>query len=139
MIVSYDYYVNSYYGDKILKEEWSRYEKQAESYLNLFIRRRLPLVSRDEATQTAVKNAICSIANGLVMIRKREVVFEKMNAGGAISSISSGKESISFEKSGLDKAVYDENEKQKYLYDLCRKYLIDAVDINGRYLLYWGC
>lgn len=139
MLVTYDFYVNKYYGDRILKEEWAKYEGQAESYLNYFVRDRLEIASKDDKTQTNLKHAVCSIANGLSMIRKREAQLEKMGAGGAVTSISSGKESISFADSALDRATTSESEKQKYLYEMCRRYLVNAVDVNGNSLIYWGC
>lgn len=139
MLASYDFYVNKYYGDRIQKESWNKYESQAEDYLNYFIRDRLCVASKDEKTQTNLKNAVCAIANGLTMIEKRTKQLEKMGAGGAVTSISSGKESISFADSALDRATTSENEKMKYLYEMCRRYLVNTVDINGKSLIYWGC
>lgn len=105
----------------------------------------------DEEDAEAVKRCFCEVLYTLVMIGK-----EKNNiaeAGGtsvingrvvpsSIASISSGSESISFanntEKGQYYTAAVNNDEKNKLLYSIIRKYLAGACDYNGVNLLYGG-
>lgn len=140
MIATYDFYNNTFFGDRILQKEWDRYEAQAEYYIDYFLRGRTKNASTLKKSQTALKNAICVVADELFRIDIKIQKMEKTGASGAIQSISSGKESVSYTLSNFDKAVTGtEDEKMRYLYEKCKIHLMNVTDSDGRKLLYWGC
>lgn len=140
MIATYEFYNDTFFGDRILQKEWDKYESKAEYYINYFLRGRMKYASTLKKPQTALKNAICTVADELYRIDIKIQKMEKTGVSGAIQSISSGKESVSYSVSELDKAVTGmESDKMRYLYEKCKIHLLEVVDTDGRKLLYWGC
>lgn len=87
-MVSYDFYLDNYFGTSIPDEEWDLFEKRAEETLRRFQRTYsvTPFVTDGE------KMAVCAMADALAYFTAAQ-----NGAGGAVSSASIGSVSVSYQ------------------------------------------
>lgn len=139
MYTDYEFYTNEYYGDKIPEDEFAKYESNASDFLNFACSDSLKsnLPTRQDPLKK-IKKAVCAVADALYSIdaRKKEIA---LMGTGAIKSISSGGESITYQSSILDSIVIgDYNTRNKYLYNAMYQYMSGVCDKNGRLYIYEG-
>lgn len=147
----YDFYTDRYYGDVLTSENADKFLERASDELDTLTFRRLtgafPTI---EADIVKVKKAVCAVAETLYLVeyQRKAVALQKAEDGsyrGAISSLSSGKESISY-STGVSASAYavaaqDDKKLQALITDTAVKYLANVPDASGVNLLYagWGC
>ena len=141
----YKFYTEKYHGNTMehtFAPEWL--EKASDTLDSLTYNRLSFAFPTVEAHANKVKKAACAIADALY-IQKTAMSAQKTEDGeihGAISSISSGRESISYVAKGADsvygKAASDEKELTRLLYQITLTYLAGIPDANGINLLYGG-
>lgn len=140
MYADFTYYSESY-GGKMTGEDWAVYGKRASAFLDYYTARRL---RENLPTQTedleAVRNACCAVADGMKEVTDREMAIAEQNAaGGAIKSISSGGESVSYELSAIDKAITGgETTENTYYAAIAKRHMMWVRDDSGRPYLYRG-
>lgn len=143
----YQFYTKNF-GDTLEYTFASKWLEKASDILDSLTYNRLsyafPTV---EAHANKVKKTVCAIADALYLvdIQKTAMSAQKTADGeihGAISSISSGRESISYVAKGADsvyeKAASDEKELTCLLYRITLTYLAGIPDADGINLLYGG-
>lgn len=147
----YNFYTDSFFGDVLTSENADKYLERASDEIDTLTYRRLtgafPII---EADAIKVKKAVCAVAEVLYLVdfQRQAVALQQTADGsyrGAVSSISSGKESISY-ATGSAASVYaiaaaDDNKLNALISDITTKYLANVPDANGTNLLYagWGC
>lgn len=142
--VSYTDYL-ALYADNMTQTDFDRIEYDAETWLDMWVTT-LDGVNKlrvafptDEHDAEAVKRAVIALVKALRDIENYQNVAVQAN-GGIVASVSSGTESISYQRgnSALAKAVENDAEKASYLYNIVRRYLSGKHDANGINLLYGG-
>ena len=144
----YTFYVESYHGDELTEDTAAKWLERASDYVDAITFHRtednFPL---EEKHVVKVKKAVCAIAEALFLIDAQAKAMQaSMDANGtykgAIASMSSGRESISYVQAGnssvYGKAAADHKERDKLLYGLTIQYLADVPDSKGVNLLYAG-
>ena len=144
----YQFYTEKYFGDTLEYNFAPKWLEKASDTLDSLTYNRLSFAFPTvEAHANKAKKAVCAIADALYLvdIQKTAVSAQKTEDGeihGAISSISSGRESISYVAKGADsvygKAASDEKELARLLYQITLAYLAGIPDANGINLLYGG-
>ena len=142
MYATFEFYQNTYHGDKITTaEDWEKYGTRASDFLDRCTRRKLEagLPSKPEDL-AKVQKACCAVADALVDVEAATKSAATSAAmGGAIKSISSGGESVSFESSALSLAVAGGAQTvNRYLFEVAKDYLSLVPNDAGEYYLYWG-
>lgn len=137
MYADYSYYTESFGGKSLSEEEFPVYAQRASDFLDYITRRRLvDNLPPGETDLGRVKRACCAVADKLLAIDRRKA---KLEENGAVKSISSGGESMSFELSEVDRAITGgEKETNQLLYNVAKVYLSMTQDKDGNYYLYWG-
>jgi len=142
MYATYEFYTTEYHGDKIATEEaFEKYGTRASDFLDRCTRRKLESGLPSKADDLKkIQKACCAIADAYVDIETATKSAEASAAqGGAIKSISSGGESISFESSALSLAVAGgAGAVNRYLLEIAKDYLSLVANDYGEYYLYWG-
>lgn len=149
MYTDYDFYENVYFGDILTQENANKWLSRASDEIDHYTFNRLQChFPKNKQHAIKVKKAVCAIAETFCKIEEqREAVAIKQDANGkihgAISSISSGRESISYSTNGSSASVYakaaaDEKEKEKIITDILCKYIANIPDSMGTNLLYAG-
>lgn len=147
----YAFYTDSFYGDVLAGGTANKYLERASDEVNTLTHRRLegafPTI---EADAVKVKKAVCAVAEALYLVdyQRKAVALQQTADGGyrgVVSSISSGRESISY-STGTAASVYaaaaaDDEKLKNLISDIAVKYLANVPDANGTNLLYagWGC
>lgn len=145
----YAFYTGCYHGEHTAEDGMDRWLERASDELDYFTCNRLmtafPTV---EAHVVKVKKAVCAIADALyqVDVQRRAAAPQTAANGsvcGAIASITSGKESISYSGVNAGGSVYsDAAASQGKLFALVQsiavQYLAGIPDANGVNLLYRG-
>jgi len=145
----YDFYENVYFGDVLTQENANKWLSRASDEIDHYTFNRLQSHFPEiEQNSIKVKKAVCAIAETLCKIdEQREAVAIKQdengNIHGAISSISSGRESVSFASNGSSASIYasaaaDEKELNKIILEILCKYISNIPDSTGTNLLYAG-
>jgi len=139
MYATFEFYTNEYLGTKLTSENFNRYAVRASDFLDRCTRRRLedglPTI---EADAKKVMKGCCAIADALLDI-DTAIAQRGTATTGAIKSMSSGGESISYGDSALEEAVAGgEDAKARYLFEIAKTYLTLVEGRDGEYLLYWG-
>ena len=152
----YKFYTEKYYGDAVPESDFPKYSDRASDHIDAITFDRLVNDFPDEERAvTKVKKAVCAVAETLYQIdqikkssmesvgtvtRKDGTVVSK-----AVSSISSGSESISYSTgySGVTESVYgqaavDKKVENVLLYQIATEYLSGVTDKKGICLLYAG-
>ncbi|MCM1545245.1 MAG: hypothetical protein NC110_08100 [Ruminococcus sp.] len=145
----HEFYKYEFYGDTLNAECARKWLSLASDEIDAITHGRLihafPEIEHDAVK---VKKAVCAVAEALycIDIQRKATSAQKSEDGtykGAVSSISSGRESISYNTSGGSGSVYsaaaaDVNEQAKLINSIAVKYLANVPDANGVNLLYAG-
>lgn len=145
----YNFYCEQYHGDTLEANAAERWLDMAGDELDVLTFGRLetafPVVERHAVK---VKKAACAIADALFLIdtQRQAAAAQKSEDGtyrGAVASISSGKESISYSAVGAAASAFaaaaaDASEQVKLICGIASRYLANIPDANGVNLLYAG-
>lgn len=144
-----DFYERVYYGDVLTAENVNRWLAQASDALDTITFGRLTFAFPTiEAHAQKVKKAVCAIAEALYCIdlQRKATTARRAEDGtyrGAVASVSSGRESISFSVNNTSASVYaaaaaNTAEQNKLISSIAVQYLANIPDANGINLLYAG-
>lgn len=145
----YEFYKDTFFGNTLPEAEANRWLEAASDELDCLTYMRLsnsfPVV---QAHVVKVKKAVCAIADALfqIDIQNRALSAQLADDGnyrGAVSSITSGRESISYSQVNANGSVYASaasSEKVKYalISQIAAKYVANIPDATGTNLLYGG-
>lgn len=145
----FEFYTDSYFGDVLTADNAARWLTRASDTLDTLTHGRLisafPTI---EAHVEKVKKAVCAVAEALVYVdvQRQAASAQKAADGsyrGAVASVSSGRESISYASNGNSGTVYaaaaaDADALQAVLWDAAARYIANIPDANGINLLYAG-
>lgn len=145
----FNFYQNIYYGEVLTSGNASRWLDRASDMLDTLTFGRLtfafPVV---EAHVIKVKKAVCAIADVLCNVdtqRKAATYREGSNGEfkGTVSSISSGRETVSYSTSNVNSSIYgkaaaNENEFRSLVAETAASYIANIPDSEGVNLLYGG-
>lgn len=147
----YDFYRSEFCGDALKTPAASRWLEAASDELDALTFGRLETAFPQEARHAAkIKKAVCAIAEALYFIdaQRRAAIAQKGEDGsyrGAVASVSSGKESISFASvsgsaaaSAYAAAAASPAAERALIGEIAAKYLARIPDANGVNLLYAG-
>jgi hypothetical protein len=150
----FTFYGSSYFGDTLTEETAPKWLERASDELDAITFGRLTFAFPTvEAHAAKVKKAVCAIAEALywIDVQRRASSAQKAEDGsyhGAVASISSGRESISYSAGSANSSVYaaaaTSAEAQTILIgSIAAQYLANIPDANGVNLLYaggcWAC
>lgn len=134
--VDYEFYTKEYYGNVISEKDFTSISNKAYDKINALTFDRVEIFfdekernpdSVDEKLEKKIKKAICALAERMYDMEQASNTI-RANGGAAVSSISSGSESISYRTD----AVISESEQNRAYHYLVRDYL------QGTGLLYAG-
>ena len=144
----YTFYTESFHGDTLTEDNANKWlERASEAVDILTFRRTEKTFPTEEGDIARVKKVVCAIAEALSLIDAQEkasqaTMDETGSYKGAVASMSSGRESISFVQASngsvYSRAAADRSERDKLLYGLAVQYLADVPDSEGVNLLYAG-
>lgn len=152
----YQFYKEKYYGDTVPESDFPKYADRASDRIDMITFDRLvDGLPEEERAVTKVKKAVCAVADVLYQIDQikkasMETVGTVTREDGtvlskAVSSVSSGSESISFTTgpSGGTESIYgqaavDKKVESVLLYQIATEYLSGVTDKKGICLLYAG-
>lgn len=152
----YQFYKEKYYGDTVPESDFPKYAERASDRIDAITFDRLVNgFPEEERAVTKAKKAVCAVADVLYQIDQikkgsMETVGTVTREDGtvvskAVSSISSGSESISFAtgSSGGTESIYgqaavDKKVESVLLYQVATEYLAGVTDKKGICLLYAG-
>ena len=152
----YQFYTEKYYGDTVPESDFQKYAERASDRIDAITFDRLVNgFPEEERAVTKVKKAVCAVAEALYQIdhikkASMESVGTVTREDGtvvskAVSSVSSGSESISFAtgSSGGSESIYgqaaiDKKVESVLLYQVATEYLSGVTDNKGICLLYAG-
>lgn len=144
----YDFYVNTFKGDSLTQDNADKWLERGSDYIDtLTFMRTADYFPTDATDVLRVKKAVCAIAETLFKIDSFEqsvtpTVQANGEVTGAVASISSGRESVSYTNdrnaSMYALAVSSQGEKLKLIKQVAISYLINALDSNGEFLIYRG-
>lgn len=154
--VDYQFYTEKYYGDTVPESDFPKYADRSSDRIDAITFDRLVNGFPDEERAvTKVKKAVCAMADALYQIDQiKKASMESVGTvtredgtvvSKAVSSISSGSESISFAtgSSGGSESIYgqaavDKKVESVLLYQVATEYLSGVTDKKGICLLYAG-
>lgn len=145
----YQFYCETFYGDVIPAKYADKWLSAASDELDALTFGRLTFAfPKVEAHIERVKKAVCAIAEALynIDIQRKAVAAQPSTDGvykGAIASVSSGRESISYAVSSASASVYaaaaaNFAEQNRLVGSIAVKYLANIPDADGINLLYAG-
>lgn len=152
----YKFYTEKYYGDTVPETDFPKYADRASDRIDAITFDRLVNgFPEEERSVTKVKKAVCAVAEALYQINQiKKASIESVGTvtredgtvvSKAVSSISSGSESISFAtgSSGGTESIYgqaaiDKKVESVLLYQVATEYLSGVTDKKGICLLYAG-
>ena len=152
----YQFYTEKYCGDTVPESDFPKYEDRASDRIDMITFDRLvDGLPDDERSQTKIKKAVCALVDTIYQIDQikkssMETVGTVTREDGtvvnkAVSSVSSGAESISFatgSSSGAEsiygQAAIDKKVESVLLYQVATEYLSGVTDKKGICLLYAG-
>lgn len=124
----YEFYKNKYFGNVITEADFPRLIDRASTKLDYLTLNNISMNDiLDDELRERIQKAACSLAEKMYDIENANATIRE-NGGLAVSSVSSGSESISYK---VDAAI-SEKEQNKAYYELVREYL------HGTGLLYAG-
>ena len=141
MYADYTFYTTSYYGNKIKEADWPKYGTKASDFMDFAtcdsLRDNMPT---DTTAQDKIKKATCAVADAMKDIDDRKAITASAGtASGAIKSISSGGESITYQSSRIDEIITaGEAAIREYLYQAMHLYMSNVTDDTGRLYIYEG-
>lgn len=150
----YEFYTTKYYGDTVPESEFPKYADRASDRIDMITFDRLAdgLPENDRAN-TKVQKAVCAVADALYQIDQiKKASMETVGTvaredgtvtGKAISSVSSGSESISYVTGAsgsisdiYSQAAMDKKVENVLLLQVAIEYLAGVTDNKGVCLLY---
>ena len=145
----FDFYVDSFYGDVLTDEDTANkwLERASEHIDALTFNRLVTGFPEVEAHAVKVKKAVCAVAEALYHVEQQRIATAAAkdaqgNVRGAVTSISSGRESVSYSQatntSVYAKAVADGAEMAALIRGIAVQYLSWVTDKHGICLLYAG-
>ena len=152
----YEFYISKYYGDTVPETEFQKYADRASDRIDMITFDRLvDGLPEDKRANTKVQKAVCAVADCLYKINQinkasMEIVGTVVREDGtvtgkAVSSVSSGSESISYVTgiSGSSSDIYsqaamDKKVENVLIRQVATDYLAGIVDNKGVCLLYAG-
>lgn len=152
----YQFYTEKYYGDTVPESDFPKYVERASDRIDAITFDRLVNGFPDEERAvTKVKKSVCAVADALYQIDQiKKASMESVGivtredgtvVSKAVSSVSSGSESISFAtgSSGGAESIYgqaavDKKVESVLLYQVAMEYLSGVTDKKGICLLYAG-
>lgn len=145
----YSFYTGSFFGDVLTAQNANKWLELASDELDNLTFGRLTFAFPEKAAHIAkVKKAVCAVAEALFNIdAQRKATAATVAADGtyrgAIASVSSGRESISYSAGNASASTYaaaaaSEAEQSKLIGSIAVKYLANIPDCNGVNLLYAG-
>lgn len=152
----YKFYTEKYYGDTVPESDFPKYVERASDRIDMITFDRLvDGLPDDERSQTKIKKAVCALADAIYQIDQiKKASMETVGTvvredgtvtGKAVSSVSSGAESISYVTgtSGSNTDIYsqaamDKKVENVLLRQIATDYLAGVVDKKGICLLYAG-
>ena len=154
--VDFEFYTTKYYGDVVPEESFQKYAEKASDRIDqITFDRLMDGLPENERAKTKVQKAVCAVADAIYQIDQiRKSSMETVGTvkredgtvtGKAVSSVSSGSESISFTTgpSGGTESIYgqaavDKKVESVLLYQVAMEYLSGVTDKKGICLLYAG-
>lgn len=145
----YQFYTEKYYGDTVPESEFPKYADRASDRIDMITFDRLvDGLPDDERYQTKIKKAVCALADAIYQIDQvKKASMETVGTvvredgtvtGKAVSSVSSGAESISYVTgtSGSNKDIYSQAAMDKKVENVLTRqiatdYLAGVVDKKG--------
>ena len=152
----YQFYTEKYYGDTVPESDFPKYVERASDRIDaITFDRLIDGLPENERAQTKVKKAVCAVADAMYQIDQiKKASMESVGivtredgtvVSKAVSSVSSGSESISFAtgSSGGAESIYgqaaiDKRVESVLLYQVVMEYLSGVTDKKGICLLYAG-
>lgn len=145
----FTFYTDSFFGDVLTEKNANKWLSLASDELDTFTFGRLSFAFPTvELHAEKVKKAVCAIAEALYNVDlQRKAATAQLSADGsyrgAVASISSGRESISYSVGNTSASIYaaaaaSAIEQNKLLGSIAVKYLANIPDANGINLLYAG-
>lgn len=153
----YQFYTEKYYGDTVPESDFPKYAERASDRIDAITFDRLVNgFPEEERAITKVKKAACAVADALYQIDQiKKASMESVGTvtredgtvvSKAVSSISSGSESISYatgSSGGGSDSIYgqaaiDKKTENVLLYQIATEYLSGVADNKGVCLLYAG-
>ena len=149
LYTDFTFYGSSYFGDTLTEETAPKWLERASDELDAITFGRLTFAFPTmEAHAAKVKKAVCAIAEALywIDVQRRASSAQKAEDGsdhGAVASISSGRESISYSTSGANSSVYaaaatSAEAQTNLIGSIAAQYLANIPYANGVNLLYAG-
>ena len=143
------FYKDSFFGEELTEKNANKWLSLASDEIDTLTFGRLTFAFPTvEAHIEKVKKAVCAIAEALyyVDLQRKAAMAQKAQDGsyrGAIASVSSGRESISYAGNNASASVYavaatSAVEQGKLIGSIAVKYLANIPDANGINLLYAG-
>ena len=143
----YNDYYTLYYGEVLPPEDAIRWLDRASDMLDALTHDRLRTAYPTEYADK-IRKATCALADALYNVdqQQKASAVQKSDAGGyhgAIESIKSGKQSVSYASPGSGASVYaaaaaDEGARLRLCFQAVGLYLANVPDANGVNLLYAG-
>ena len=144
----FDFYINRYYGSELTEADAPKWLERASDAVDSVTFHRLEKGMPGEESQiTRVKKAVCALADVLYRVEQQRVATAARkdvqgNLRPAVSSMTSGKESVSYSQS-MDVSVYakaasDSAALNVLLQHEAERYLANTPDADGVNLLYAG-
>lgn len=151
----YQFYTTTYYGDTVPESDFPKYAERASDRIDAITFDRLVNGFLIRKSRYKGKKAVCAVADALYQIDQikkasMETIGTVTREDGtvvskAVSSVSSGSESISFASgsSGGAESIYgqaavDKKVESVLLYQVATEYLSGVTDNKGICLLYAG-
>ena len=145
----YSFYKDKYYGDALTEANAAKWLEMASDEIDRLTHGRLVYAPPAcELFSTKVKKAVCAVADALFFIdeQRKASSAQKAEDGsyrGAVASITSGRESVSYSAVGASASSYaaaaaSEAEREKLIGNTACRYLANIPDANGVNLLYAG-
>lgn len=146
----FSFYTDVYHGDVLTEDNADRWLDRASDELDVFTFGRLvDAFPENAANVVKVKKAVCAIADALFYVDEQRKAASAQQADdgsyrGAIASITSGKESISYAVgsaasiSTYAAAAASADAHNQLIGNIAAKYLARVPDANGVFLLYAG-
>lgn len=144
----FEFYKHTYFGDVLTEDTAAKWLERASEQIDALTFNRLETGFPELETHVIkVKKAVCAVAEALYHVEQQRIATAaSKDAQGkvhaAITSISSGRESISYSQatntSVYAKAVADGAEMAALIRGIAVQYLTKVTDIHGVCLLYAG-
>lgn len=151
----YQFYTEKYYGDTVPESDFPKYAERSSDRIDAITFDRLVNgFPEEERAVTKVKKAVCAVAEALYQIDQiKKASMESVGTvtredgtvvSKAVSSVSSGSESISYASGGsgisniYSQAALDKKVENVLLYQVATEYLSGVTDKKGICLLYAG-